>query len=286
MKNLSISLIIPCYNQAAFLEECLESVVQQTFCNWECILINDGSSDNTEEICKKWVEKDARFQYIFTENKGVSNARNLGLEKATGNFIQFLDADDKMDLQNFEKKMPFSADCEIILSEFNILTNNQYFPGYNKLKKEYLDFDAIFFGWETAFTIPIHTALISRNLLKNFNFNTTLLCFEDWLMWLHITKQNPKTEFIDEVLVTYRKENQKSASSNLHKIINERIKALPLIKAEFGTEKHDDFVYHFLQLKSNENLELKNELQKISTEKLISKYLKLKRWYYKTTENN
>ena len=266
-----ISIIIPCYNQAKYLEECLQSVAQQTFTDWECILINDGSTDKTEEISKKWLEKDDRFQYIFTENKGVSNARNLGLEKAKGDFIQFLDADDKMNLQNFEKKMAFSADGDIIVSEFNILTNNQYVPGYNKLKQEYLNFDTLFFGWETVFTIPIHTALISRQLLKNFSFNATLLCFEDWLMWLHITKQNPKTVFIDEILVTYRKENQKSASSNLHKIVQERIKVLPLIKAEFGEEKHDDFVYHLLLLKSNENLKLKTELTKIATEKLISK---------------
>lgn len=286
MSNKKISIIIPCYNQAKYLEECLQSVAQQTFTDWECILINDGSTDKTEEISKKWLEKDDRFQYIFTENKGVSNARNLGLEKAKGDFIQFLDADDKMNLQNFEKKMAFSADCDIIVSEFNILTNNQYFPGYNKLKQEYLNFDTLFFGWETVFTIPIHTALISRQLLKNFSFNTTLLCFEDWLMWLHITKQNPKTVFIDEILVTYRKENQKSASSNLHKIVQERIKVLPLIKAEFGEEKHDAFVYHLLLLKSNENLKLKTELTKIATEKLISKYLKLKRWYYKTIKKN
>lgn len=286
MSNKKISIIIPCYNQAKYLEECLQSVAQQTFTDWECILINDGSTDKTEEISKKWLEKDDRFQYIFTENKGVSNARNLGLEKAKGDFIQFLDADDKLNLQNFEKKMAFSADGDIIVSEFNILTNNQYVPGYNKLKQEYLNFDTLFFGWETVFTIPIHTALISRQLLKNFSFNTTLLCFEDWLMWLHITKQNPKTVFIDEILVTYRKENQKSASSNLHKIVQERIKVLPLIKAEFGEEKHDAFVYHLLLLKSNENLKLKTELTKISTEKLISKYLKLKRWYYKTIKKN
>ena len=276
----TISLIIPCYNQAAFLEECLNSVVHQTFTDWECILINDGSTDKTEEICKKWIEKDARFQYIFTENKGVSNARNLGLKKATGDFIQFLDADDTMDLRNFEKKLMLSADFDIILSEFNILTNNHYFPGYNKLQKEFLDFDKLFFGWETTFTIPIHTAIISRELLKNFSFDTTLLCFEDFLMWLHLLAQNPKCAFIDEPLVSYRKEeNLTSASSNLEKIVAERIKLLPLIKARYGVEKHDLYVYHFLKIKSSENIALKNYVQQLQNTKILKFYLKLKKLF-------
>ena len=282
-----ISIIIPCYNQGNFLEETLQSVANQTFQDLKCLLINDGSTDNTEEICKKWVEKDARFQYLFTENKGVSNARNLGLQKVEGDFIQFLDADDKMDLRNFEKKIAFSANAQIILGEFNILTNNQYLPGYNRLKIEYLDFETLFFGWETKFTIPIHAALICRELLKNFTFDTTLLCFEDYLMWLHITAQNPQCVFIDEALVSYRKENNhNSASTNLSNIVNERIKLLPILKSKFGEEKHDQLVYHFLKMKSLQNIEIKKELQKITTEKLISKYLKLKRWFYKIIEKN
>ena len=96
MSNKKISLIIPCYNQSAFLVECLESVAQQTFTDWECILINDGSTDNTEEICKKWVEKDERFHYFKKENGGVSSARNFGIEKSTGIYILPLDGDDKI----------------------------------------------------------------------------------------------------------------------------------------------------------------------------------------------
>ena len=280
MSNKKISLIIPCYNQSAFLVECLESVAQQTFTDWECILINDGSTDNTEEICKKWVEKDPRFQYIFTENKGVSNARNLGLEKAKGNFIQFLDSDDKMDLRNFEKKMAFSAECEIILSEFNILTNNQYFPGYNKLKKEYLDFETLFFDWETKFTIPIHAALISKELLKDFRFDSTLLCFEDWLMWLHITAQKPVCKFIDEPLVSYRKEDhQISASSDLTKLIDEKIKLLPIIKSTYGEELHDRYVYQLIKKKSLENLNQKNYIRQLQNTKVLKYYLSIKKLF-------
>ena len=89
-----ISVIIPAYNAEQFLDETLESVLSQTYENWECIIVNDGSTDNTESIAKKWCEKDARFCYFYKENSGVSDTRNLGIKEARGEYIAFLDADD------------------------------------------------------------------------------------------------------------------------------------------------------------------------------------------------
>ena len=93
MKEL-ISIIVPCYNQAQYLDECLQSVYSQTYADWECIIINDGSPDNTEDIAKKWQEKDVRFKYYRIENSGVSSARNFGINKAKGKWILPLDGDD------------------------------------------------------------------------------------------------------------------------------------------------------------------------------------------------
>lgn len=87
MTNPLISVIVPCYNQAQYLDECLQSVVEQTYPNWECIIVNDGSPDNTEEIALQWTEKDSRFIYIKKENGGLSSARNAGLEIAKGKWI-------------------------------------------------------------------------------------------------------------------------------------------------------------------------------------------------------
>ncbi len=93
MKPL-ISVIVPCYNQAQYLDECLQSVLDQTFQDWECIIVNDGSPDHTEEVAKKWVEKDSRFKYLDKENGGLSSARNAGIAEAKGEWILPLDADD------------------------------------------------------------------------------------------------------------------------------------------------------------------------------------------------
>lgn len=89
-----ISVVIPAYNAEQFLDETLESVLSQTYENWECIIVNDGSTDNTESIAKKWCEKDARFRYFYKENSGASDTRNFGIKEARGEYIAFLDADD------------------------------------------------------------------------------------------------------------------------------------------------------------------------------------------------
>lgn len=99
MNNPLVSIIVPCYNQAQYLDESLQSVLGQTYINWECIIVNDGSPDHTEEIAKKWVEKDNRFVYLFQENWGICGARNFGIAHSTGVYILALDADDKIAME-------------------------------------------------------------------------------------------------------------------------------------------------------------------------------------------
>lgn len=99
-----VSVIIPCYNSAGTIERCINSILDTNKCELEIIAVNDGSSDNTEEILKTYGN---RIKYITVENKGVSNARNIGLSKATAPFIMFMDADDYMD----------SAAIDTLLSE-------------------------------------------------------------------------------------------------------------------------------------------------------------------------
>lgn len=107
MQQFLISIIVPCYNQAQYLDECLQSVLDQTYQNWECIIINDGSPDNTEEVALRWIEKDTRFIYLKKENGGVASARNAGIHKAKGEFVQFLDGDDLLEKLKFEYQIKF-----------------------------------------------------------------------------------------------------------------------------------------------------------------------------------
>ena len=94
MEEIKISVIIPVYNTAPYLYEALDSVLNQTFQNYEVILVNDGSTDNSEAILQEYVRKDKRFLLISQQNKGMSMARNVGMKLARGKYIYFMDSDD------------------------------------------------------------------------------------------------------------------------------------------------------------------------------------------------
>ena len=89
-----VSIIVPCYNYGHLLHETLESVVAQTYQNWECIIVDDGSTDNTRQVAMNYIDNDSRFLYQYQKNKGLASARNTGFKLAKGYYIQLLDSDD------------------------------------------------------------------------------------------------------------------------------------------------------------------------------------------------
>lgn len=93
-KNELISVIVPIYNTEKYLEECIKSIVVQTYTNLEILLIVDGSTDNSTAICKKWQDKDGRIKLFVNDNRGVSFTRNFGLQNCTGEYVVFIDSDD------------------------------------------------------------------------------------------------------------------------------------------------------------------------------------------------
>lgn len=96
MKKGLVSVIMPCYNQGCYLSEALESVINQTYSDWECIIIDDGSTDSSEEIAKEYCQKDGRIRYIYQDNAGVIAARNNAIAASSGEYILPLDADDSI----------------------------------------------------------------------------------------------------------------------------------------------------------------------------------------------
>jgi len=107
MSSPLISVILTCYNQGGFLEQSVQSLLDQDYQAWECFLINDGSTDESDRIAIQLCDLDDRFTYLFQENKGVSASRNKGLELANGDFIQFLDADDFIHPKKFSTQIEF-----------------------------------------------------------------------------------------------------------------------------------------------------------------------------------
>jgi glycosyltransferase involved in cell wall biosynthesis len=238
---LKISIIIPCYNQAHYLDESLQSVLKQTYSNWECIIVNDGSPDETEIISQKWVLKDLRFKYLYKENGGLSSARNAGLEIATGDFVQFLDADDYLDCT----KLALSINAVTQNNEYDIvITNFRMFESspihssipYCTLTADLFNFDDLLYKWEESFTIPIHCGLFKASLFQDFRFSEQLKAKEDWIMWIALYKNNCSTFFIDQPLALYRK-NPHSMTQSMD-MLGDFIKAYEYLKAHLSAEQY------------------------------------------------
>jgi glycosyltransferase involved in cell wall biosynthesis len=97
MSTIKVSIIIPCYNQALYLDGALQSVFDQTYTDWECIIVNDGSIDATEVVALSWVKKDKRFKYYFKQNEGLGKTRNYGIARSNGLFVLPLDSDNQLE---------------------------------------------------------------------------------------------------------------------------------------------------------------------------------------------
>lgn len=117
-----VSVIVPCYNQARFLPDALGSILAQTYPYWECIIVDDGSPDNTGTVAQEWLAMDGRFKYIKKKNGGLSSARNAGLKVALGEYIQFLDADDILEKDKIRHQIAYldnsSGKIDIIVSGY------------------------------------------------------------------------------------------------------------------------------------------------------------------------
>ena len=128
--NELISIIVPVYMVEKYLDRCIESITNQTYKNLEIILVDDGSPDNCPEICDKWAEKDSRIKVIHKENGGLSDARNAGVAVATGDYIGFVDSDDYIEPDMYEKLLDVihQTNAEIASCKFRHVYENNYAP--------------------------------------------------------------------------------------------------------------------------------------------------------------
>lgn len=188
-----ISVIIPIYNVEKYLRRCLDSVKNQTFTDWQAICVDDGSPDNSGKIADEYAAKDKRFVVIHKENTGVSDTRNVGIKHAIGEYIHFMDSDDVLDIDYYEKMLKNADDADIVCSGF--ISNSKYSPNvvYGRKRTLYTLFGKLFwsqalvrsFVWRYLFK----TDFIKKNKLS---FDTSLISQEDavfLLQALEVSKQ-------------------------------------------------------------------------------------------------
>jgi glycosyltransferase involved in cell wall biosynthesis len=204
--NPLISIIVPCFNQAEYLDECLQSITNQTYQNWECIIVNDGSPDNTEEVASIWISKDVRFKYLYKENGGLSSARNAGIEKAEGEWIQFLDCDDYLHQDKFSASLnDADFNTSLIVTNFNLLYPDKLTrKAFCDISKYEISFEVILSRWDIDFNIPIHCALFTKKSIGDLKFDEFLKSKEDWVFWLNYLDCPRVIKYLKRELVTYR----------------------------------------------------------------------------------
>ena len=213
-----ISIIVPIYKVEKYLRQCLDSIQNQTYQNFECLLINDGSPDNSADICREYVSKDARFRYFEKENGGVSSARNLGIECSGGAYITFIDADDWVDSDYLEvlynALIDENADISVSTYKgFHMGDNCWYLHssqrGYEKrvftnqeLIDEFIALDT--FDYSYRFVCG---KLVCKYLLDKIAFNCMTTLGEDMEFWLKLYLISNKIVYINRDSYVYRIDN-------------------------------------------------------------------------------
>lgn len=244
MQNKLVSIITPVYNGEKYIEECIKSVLNQSYKNIEMIIIDDGSTDNSENIIKKYTQSFPFIKYIkCNENSGIWVARNIGIEKAKGRFISFLDADDIYKKNKIKNQINFMLknNYSFTYTAYDLINENS--TSLNKVikAKEYEDYDRLLKGND----IGCLTVMIDR-LKINTPIRFENYHHEDFVLWLKILKNNVVAYGMDEILSSYRKSNS-SVSHNKIKAalwtwnIYINVEKLPLNKA----------IYYFLKYTMN-----------------------------------
>lgn len=203
-----VSVIIPCYRQARYLPEAIDSILRQTYSNIEIIVVNDGSDDETGEVAKSYGD---RVRYVWKENGGLSSARNAGLAAANGEWIQFLDADDLIHPAKIETQLRESRaedEPDIIYSDYRYFADErptEEWRGPDVQLDSGHEFQSFLERWERSLTIPIHALLYRSTCFERWgNFDTSLPAREDWDWHLRCAFHRAKFQFVPGDLVRYR----------------------------------------------------------------------------------
>jgi glycosyltransferase involved in cell wall biosynthesis len=202
-----LSIIVPCYNYAHLLSQTLDNVRQQSFQNWECIVVDDGSTDHTASIAQGFVELDARFSYVFQKNSGLSAARNTGVRHAKGQFIQLLDADDLLEPEKAAIQVKILQEnyaVDLVYSEVRYFKSSEpralfcAFDGSNVPWMPCIDSDNPHL-LHTQFQMNImavNCALFRKSVFDRVGyFNEGLKSVEDWEFWCRCLLQGCKLKF-------------------------------------------------------------------------------------------
>jgi glycosyltransferase involved in cell wall biosynthesis len=206
-----VSVIVPCYNQAQYIEAAVDSLFAQKHTNWECIIINDGSTDNSAEVAGGLATRDSRVRVISQRNRGLATARNRGLAAATGSFIQFLDADDLLEPEKLSchlsafKERP---ELDISYGDSWFLLEGSEGERVAVPPCAHVATDAVaefVLNWSTTLCIPVHAFLYRQSCFERWGtFDERLPTHEDWDLHLRFAAAGALYGFVPGRSSLYR----------------------------------------------------------------------------------
>lgn len=207
------SIIVPVYNVEKYLDKCLASISEQTFKEFECIVVDDGSPDNSNDIIDRYVNKDQRFKVIHQKNMGISAARNAGLAIAQGDYVAFVDSDDYISneyLEKFALKIA-NTDADIVICGFiEVLKDSQKTVCFEAPSTEVIKQNILADIWPSY---PWNKCY-KKYLFENIRFPVGKI-FEDLLTIPEVCLNAHKIVCIPEKLYYYNRQNLNSITSNL-----------------------------------------------------------------------
>ena len=213
-----VSVIIPYYKKRDFISGTIESVLKQTYKNFEILIIYDDSSDTDYSFIKEIKKKDSRIAIIRNINKlGAGVSRNLGISKSKGNYIAFLDADDTWHIDKLEKQINFMKkhNYSATHTSYSIVNENKDVIG-KRIARDFLKIDDLLKSCD----IGTSTVVLQKNLLnKDIEF-ASLATKEDFVLWLRLLKKNIKIYALNENLALWTKSKYSLSSSTPQKLID------------------------------------------------------------------
>lgn len=210
-----VSVIVPVYGAEKYVSRCIDSILNQTYSNWELILVDDGSPDRSGAICDEYVQRDSRIKVIHKTNGGVSSARNLGLDEAQGEWVTFVDADDWLCIDTFNICLPYLVENDIVRFSMNRVlkedgTDNRPFRLVEEPKEQYL---ARIVSRETI--LGVCGGLYRRTMFSNndIRFDTSLISGEDWVVLTNLVVHANSCKILSQPLYQYNKYNEGSCTA-------------------------------------------------------------------------
>lgn len=203
--NSLVSIIVPLYNKVGQIRRCIDSVLAQTYDNWELILIDDGSTDKSSIVAKSYLS-DSRISYYYKKNGGVSSARNMGIKKAQGDWVIFLDADDYFLPEALSVLLNTALSFNTLVSSANFYVEKEgkrygFCEGKTRIVKN--NFRAFYL---CSCVIRAGNTIFNSSITKSYLFDESLCRYEDYKYWLNIMRYH-KIAYASENVMIYSEEN-------------------------------------------------------------------------------